>query len=95
LTGLATASGLRWRSAHTLLFSIDELWGFAPRARQGEAPAGADADPTVSRDRVRQPMPWDRSEERWLSPLQAVTALNADWPTRNVARMAEESQINL
>jgi hypothetical protein len=33
------AGGLRWRSAHTLLFSIEELWGSAPRARQGEAPA--------------------------------------------------------
>jgi hypothetical protein len=39
-------SGLRWRSAHTLLFSVEELWGSAPRAHQGEAPANAGADPS-------------------------------------------------
>src|SRR6266700_3231022 len=32
-------------SAHTLLFSL-ELWGSAPRARQGKAPANAGADPS-------------------------------------------------
>jgi alpha-glucosidase len=46
----------------------------------------------LGRDPVRTPMPWDGSENAGFSAATAKPwlPLNADWPTRNVARMAEE-----
>ena len=46
----------------------------------------------LGRDPVRTPMPWDGSENAGFTAAAARPwlPLNADWPTRNVARMAEE-----
>jgi alpha-glucosidase len=46
----------------------------------------------LGRDRVRTPMPWDRSENAGFTTAKPWLPLNADWPTRNVAWMTEESQ---
>ena len=37
-------------------------------------------------------MPWDGSENAGFTTAKPWLPLNADWPTRNVARMAEEPQ---
>ena len=42
------------------------------------------------RDPVRTPMPWDGSENGGFTTTRPWLPLNADWPTRNVAQMAEE-----
>jgi len=44
----------------------------------------------LGRDPVRTPMPWDRNENAGFTTARPWLPLNADWPTRNVARMAEE-----
>jgi glycosidase len=44
----------------------------------------------LGRDPVRTPMPWDGSENAGFSTARPWLPLNADWPTRNVAQMAEE-----
>ena len=44
----------------------------------------------MGRDPVRTPMPWDGSENAGFTTAKPWLPLNADWPTRNVARMAEE-----
>jgi alpha-glucosidase len=46
----------------------------------------------LGRDPVRTPMPWDESENAGFTTAKPWLPLNADWPTRNVARMTEESQ---
>ncbi|MBR1147320.1 alpha-amylase family glycosyl hydrolase [Bradyrhizobium sp. AUGA SZCCT0431] len=46
----------------------------------------------LGRDPVRTPMPWDDSENAGFTTANPWLPLNADWPTRNVARMSEESQ---
>jgi glycosidase len=45
---------------------------------------------TLGRDPVRTPMPWDASENAGFTMASPWLPLNADWPTRNVARMADE-----
>ena len=45
----------------------------------------------LGRDPVRTPMPWDARENAGFTTAKPWLPLNADWPTRNVARMAEES----
>jgi alpha-glucosidase len=45
----------------------------------------------LGRDPVRTPMSWDESENAGFTPANPWLPLNADWPTRNVARMTEES----
>jgi alpha-glucosidase len=44
------------------------------------------------RDPVRTPMPWDESENAGFTTAKPWLPLNADWTTRNVARMTKESQ---
>jgi glycosidase len=44
----------------------------------------------LGRDPVRTPMPWDKSENAGFTTAKPWLPLNADWATRNVARMAEE-----
>jgi glycosidase len=44
----------------------------------------------LGRDPVRTPMPWDGSENAGFTTAKPWLPLNADWATRNVARMAEE-----
>src|SRR5258708_32900365 len=46
----------------------------------------------LGRDQARTPMPWDGSEHAGFTAAAATPwlPLNADWPTRTVARMAEE-----
>ena len=44
----------------------------------------------LGRDPVRTPMPWDRSENAGFTTAKPWLPLNADWPARNVARMAQE-----
>jgi alpha-glucosidase len=44
----------------------------------------------LGRDPVRTPMPWDGSENAGFTTGRPWLPLNADWPTRNVARMTEE-----
>jgi glycosidase len=44
----------------------------------------------LGRDPVRTPMPWDGSENAGFSTAKPWLPLNADWPKRNVAQMAEE-----
>ena len=44
----------------------------------------------LGRDPVRTPMPWDGSENAGFTAGRPWLPLNADWPTRNVARMAQE-----
>src|SRR4051794_13560074 len=44
----------------------------------------------LGRDPVRTPMPWDESENAGFSTVKPWLPLNADWPVRNVARMAQE-----
>jgi alpha-glucosidase len=44
----------------------------------------------LGRDPVRTPMPWDESEYAGFTTSRPWLPLNADWPTRNVARMAAE-----
>jgi alpha-glucosidase len=44
----------------------------------------------LGRDPVRTPMPWDGSENAGFTTAKPWLPLNADWPTRNVARMAQE-----
>ena len=44
----------------------------------------------LGRDPVRTPMPWDGSAHAGFSTAQSWLPLNADWPTRNVARMMPE-----
>jgi glycosidase len=44
----------------------------------------------LGRDPVRTPMPWDSSASAGFSPIDPWLPLNADWPTRNVALMAQE-----
>jgi glycosidase len=46
----------------------------------------------LGRDPVRTPMPWDTSENAGFTTAKPWLPLNADWPTRNVALMTEESQ---
>jgi glycosidase len=46
----------------------------------------------LGRDPVRTPMPWDGSENAGFSTTRPWLPLNADWPTRNGARMADEPQ---
>jgi alpha-glucosidase len=46
----------------------------------------------LGRDPMRTPMPWDASENAGFTTARPWLPLNADWPTRNVARMTEESQ---
>jgi alpha-glucosidase len=45
----------------------------------------------LGRDPVRTPMPWDARENAGFTTANPWLPLNADWPTRNVARMTEES----
>src|SRR5882724_6486335 len=45
----------------------------------------------LGRDPMRTPMPWDASENAGFTTAKPWLPLNADWPTRNVARMTEES----
>jgi len=45
---------------------------------------------SLGRDPVRTPMPWDGSEYAGFTTVRPWLPLNADWPTRNVARMAQE-----
>ena len=42
------------------------------------------------RDPVRTPMPWDASANAGFTTAKPWLPLNADWPTRNVVRMAQE-----
>jgi alpha-glucosidase len=44
----------------------------------------------LGRDPVRTPMSWDESENAGFTTVNPWLPLNADWPTRNVARMTEE-----
>jgi glycosidase len=44
----------------------------------------------LGRDPVRTPMPWDGSENAGFTTAKPWLPLNADWPTRNSARMAED-----
>ncbi len=44
----------------------------------------------LGRDPVRTPMPWDASANAGFTTAKPWLPLNADWPTRNVARMAED-----
>jgi glycosidase len=44
----------------------------------------------LGRDPVRTPMPWDGSENAGFTTAKPWLPLNADWPARNVARMAQE-----
>jgi glycosidase len=44
----------------------------------------------LGRDPVRTPMPWDASANAGFTTARPWLPLNADWPTRNVARMVEE-----
>jgi len=46
----------------------------------------------LGRDPVRTPMPWNDSENAGFTKAKPWLPLNADWRTRNVARMAEEPQ---
>ena len=45
----------------------------------------------LGRDPVRTPMPWDGSENAGFTTAKPWLPLHADWPARNVARMAQES----
>jgi alpha-glucosidase len=45
----------------------------------------------LGRDPVRTPMSWDESENAGFTTANPWLPLHADWPTRNVARMTEES----
>jgi glycosidase len=45
----------------------------------------------LGRDPVRTPMPWDESENAGFTTAKPWLPLNADWPTRNVARMTKET----
>lgn len=44
----------------------------------------------LGRDPVRTPMPWDASAHAGFSTVSPWLPLNADWPMRNVAGMADE-----
>jgi glycosidase len=44
----------------------------------------------LGRDPVRTPMPWDASENAGFTTARPWLPLNADWPTRNSARMGED-----
>ena len=44
----------------------------------------------LGRDPVRTPLPWDGSANAGFTTAKPWLPLNADWPTRNVACMAEE-----
>src|SRR4051794_3061078 len=44
----------------------------------------------LGRDPVRTPMPWDGSENAGFTTAEPWLPLNPDWPTRNIARTAEE-----
>jgi alpha-glucosidase len=44
----------------------------------------------LGRDQFRTPMPWDGSESAGFTTAKPWLPINADRPTRNVARMAEE-----
>jgi len=46
----------------------------------------------LGRDPVRTPMPWDASANAGFTKVKPWLPLNADWPTRNVARMTAEPQ---
>ncbi|HEY0422733.1 MAG TPA: alpha-amylase family glycosyl hydrolase [Rhodopila sp.] len=46
----------------------------------------------LGRDPVRTPMPWDDSENAGFTRGTPWLPLHADWPTRNMMRMAEEPQ---
>jgi alpha-glucosidase len=46
----------------------------------------------LGRDPVRTPMPWDGSANAGFTTATPWLPLNADWLTRNVARMSEEPQ---
>jgi alpha-glucosidase len=49
----------------------------------------------LGRDPVRTPMPWDASANAGFTTAKPWLPLNADWPTRNVARMTAEPQSTL
>jgi glycosidase len=44
----------------------------------------------LGRDPVRTPLPWDGSRNAGFTTAEPWLPLNADWPTRNVARMTED-----
>jgi alpha-glucosidase len=44
----------------------------------------------LGRDPVRTPMPWDGSPNAGFTMARPWLPLNADWPTRNVVRMADD-----
>ena len=44
----------------------------------------------LGRDPVRTPMPWDGSTNAGFTTAKPWLPLNADWPMRNVARMAQQ-----
>jgi alpha-glucosidase len=44
----------------------------------------------LGRDPVRTPMPWNTNENAGFTTAKPWLPLNADWPTRNVARMTED-----
>jgi glycosidase len=46
----------------------------------------------LGRDPVRTPMPWDNAKNAGFTTAKPWLPLNADWPTRNVARMTEEAR---
>jgi glycosidase len=46
----------------------------------------------LGRDPVRTPMPWDASDNTGFTTARPWLLVNADWPTRNVARMTVEPQ---
>jgi alpha-glucosidase len=46
----------------------------------------------LGRDPVRTPMPWDASANAGFTTAKPWLPLNADWPTRNVARTMAEPQ---
>ena len=48
----------------------------------------------LGRDPVRTPMPWDGSANAGFSTAKPWLPLNADWPTRNVARQTEDASFN-
>ena len=48
----------------------------------------------LGRDPVRTPMPWDASANAGFTTAKPWLPLNADWPTRNVARMAEDASFD-
>jgi alpha-glucosidase len=85
--GFEPFSGLHISCNALIVFAVKRAW-FVKTFNKNNCKSR----PLIKRWPVRTPMPWDTSENAGFTTAKPWLPLNGDWPTRNVARMMEESQ---